>query len=504
MKKKIDDFMFNIYCCLGGKFIAAVFFYLLFLILHFEKNYLLMCNYYNMSADSLNSFLLFIFSDGFFLILFLPVVIGAVSWKMYQFFNFGCLKLLRCKKRTEIVQRYILFGITIISGITAYLLLCVLLAGKIINMHFTSDNNFIPNLVFTYLSLLLIMLIYLFFATTFSSNAMGIVGLMIPVLFELLIWKNQIKGLFRYTLFYNIVVQDDVQISVTEKIAFWIVCLLFLTGILLITIRHVDLGINRNIKEVIIYISDKYYINPWFIGALIWSCVYAAMNYSISKNFYSGSKKLAYICFRGFSGFNIQDLLFYLGLCLPLWVFLLHYFSQFFTTFSVYMFMKMGGVLKYMLKCLLNIAAYTILYFIIMMLSACVNGKLVYKGLGKIDVYQNIRRLSDGLIGIIADFVLVTLLLILFVMIIYLLCYRLEIAFVIGIGCHILNVIIVNFISYGKEFMPLTQNILLIRSVKYNILWARGFSCLVLVAAYMIFCYLVKQKQEKILSGYYK
>ena len=139
-----------------------------------------------------------------------------------------------------------------------------------------------------------------------------------------------------------------------------------------------------------------------------------------------------------------------------------------------------------------------------MMLSAYVNGRLVYKGLGKIDVYQNIRSLSDGLIGIIADFVLVTLLLILFVMIIYLLCYRLEIAFVIGIGCHILNVIIVNFISYGKEFMPLTQNILLIRSVKYNILWARGFSCLVLVAAYMIFCYLVKQKQEKILSGYYK
>ena len=104
MKKKIDDFMFNIYCCLGGKFIAAVFFYLLFLILHFEKNYLLMCNYYNMSADSLNSFLLFIFSDGFFLILFLPVVIGAISWKMYQFFNFGCLKLLRCKKERKLYK----------------------------------------------------------------------------------------------------------------------------------------------------------------------------------------------------------------------------------------------------------------------------------------------------------------------------------------------------------------------------------------------------------------
>ena len=504
MKKKIKNFMFSIYCCLGGKFIAAVFFYLLFLILHFEKNYLLMCNYYNMSADNFNSFLLFIFSDGFFLILFLPIVIGAVSWKVYQFFNCDCLKLLKCKNRTGIVKHYILFGFTIISGIMVYLLLCILLAGKMINMHFTLDNTFIPNFIFTYVSLFIIMLVYLFFAVIFSSNSMGMVGSMIPILFELLIWKNHIKGLFKYTLFYNIVVQDDVQISITQKIVFWVVCLLFLIGILLIAIRYVDLGISRNIKEVICYVSNQYARNPWIIGVVIWSYIYVAMTYRISKNFYSSPEELVYICFRGFSGFNIQDLLFYLGLCLPLWVFLTDYFSKFFTTFSVYMFMKMGGILKYMLNCLLNMVKYSILYFTIMMLAACISGNFVYRGIDKTDIYRNLQSFSDGPTGVVVDFVLVTLLLILFIMVIYLLCYRLEIAFVIGIGCHILNITIANLISCGKEFIPLTQNILLIRNANYNILWARSFICLILVAMYSIFCYLMKQKQEKILIGYYK
>ena len=177
--------MFSIYCCLGGKFIAVVLFYLLFLILHFEKNYLLICNYYNMPANNLNSFLLFIFSDGFFLILFLPVVVFAVSWKVFQFINSDCLKLLRCKNRTEIIKRYILFGFTIITGIMAYLLLCILFVGKMINMHFTSDTSFIPNLIFTYSSLLVLMLVYLLFSILFSSSSMGIVGSMIPILFEL-------------------------------------------------------------------------------------------------------------------------------------------------------------------------------------------------------------------------------------------------------------------------------------------------------------------------------
>lgn len=504
MKKKISNFMFSIYCCLGGKFIAVVFSYLLFLILHFEKNYLLICDYYNMPADNFNSFLLFIFSDGFFLILFLPVVVLAVSWKVFQFLNCDCLKLLRCKNRTGIIQRYILFGFTIITGIMVYLLVCISLVGKLINMHFTLDTAFISNLIFTYASLLVLMLVYLLFSIIFSSNSMGIVGCMIPILFELLIWKNHIKGAFRYTLFYNIVVQEDVQISVTQKIVFWIVCLLLLIGMLLIAIRHVDLGISRTIKEVIRYVSEKYYINPWLIGIVIWSCIYVAMTYSISKNFYSNPAELVYICFRGFSGLNIQDLLFYLGLCLPLWVFLVYYFSKFFTTFSVYMFMKMGGLLKYMLKCLLNLIKYIILYFIIMILSACIGGNFIYKGIGKADIYQNLQGLSDCLIGVIADFVFVTLLLILFIMIIYLLCYRLEIAFAAGIGCHILNVIIANLIPYGKEFIPLTQNILLIRSTEYNILWARSFTCLTLVVTYIIFCYLMKQKQEKILIGYYR
>ncbi len=504
MKKKISNFMFSIYCCLGGKFIAVVLFYLLFLILHFEKNYLLICNYYNMPANNLNSFLLFIFSDGFFLILFLPVVVFAVSWKVFQFINSDCLKLLRCKNRTEIIKRYILFGFTIITGIMAYLLLCILFVGKMINMHFTSDTSFIPNLIFTYSSLLVLMLVYLLFSILFSSSSMGIVGSMIPILFELLIWKNHIKRLFRYTLFYNIVVQDDVPISITQKIVFWIVCLLLLVGIVLIAIRHVDLGISRNMKEVIWYISEKHYINLWLIGIVIWACIYVAMTYRISKNFYSSPSALAYICFRGFSGFNIQDLLFYLGLCLPLWVYLIHYFSKFFTTFSVYMFMKMGGVLKYMLKCLLTIVKYILFYFIIMMLAAYIGGKFIYKGNGNIDIYQNLQHLSDGLIGVVADFVLVTLLLILFIMILYLLCYRLEIAFVAGLGLHILSVILANFIPHGKEFIPLTQNILLTRSTEYHILWARTFTCLTLVAAYILFCYLMKKKQEKILIGYYR
>lgn len=504
MKKKINNFMFSIYCCLGGKFIVAVSFYLLFLIFHFEKNYLLMCNYYNMSADDLNSFLLFIFFDGFFLIMFLPVVILAASWKVFQFLNCDCLKLLKCKNRTGIIQRYLLFSFTIITGIMAYLLLCILLVGKMVNMHFVLDDTFIPNLFFTYVCLLAITLTYLVFAVIFSSNSMGIVGAMIPILFELIVWKNHIKSLFKYTFFYNIVVQDDVQITVPQKIIFWMICLSVLIVILLIVIRHVDLGITRNMKEVIKYISEKNNIDPYFLGSIIWSCIYVAMTYHISKNFYSDATALVYICFRGFSGWNVQDLLFYLGLCMPLWVFLVYYFSKFFTTFSVYMFMKMGGVLKCMLKCMLNMVRYIILYFVIMMLSAYMGGRFIYKGNGKTDIYQNLQCVTDGMIGVAADFILVTLLLVLLIMVIYLLCYRLEIAFVIGIGCHILSVIIARFIPHGTEFIPFTQNILLIRNAKYNILWARSFLCLTLVVGYIIFCYLMKRKQEKILIGYYQ
>ena len=189
---------------------------------------------------------------------------------------------------------------------------------------------------------------------------------------------------------------------------------------------------------------------------------------------------------------------------MPLWVFLTDYFSKFFTTFSVYMFMKMGGILKYMLNCLLNMVKYSILYFTIMMLAACISGNFVYRGIDKTDIYRNLQSFSDGPTGVVVDFVLVTLLLILFIMVIYLLCYRLEIAFVIGIGCHILSVIIAGLIPHGTEFIPFTQNILLIRNAKYNILWARSFLCLTLVLGYIIFCYLMKRKQEKILVGYYQ
>lgn len=504
MKKKHNNFMFSIYCCLGGKFIAVILFYLLFLTLHFEKNYLLMCDYYNMDADNINSFVLFIFSDGFFLILFLPVTILAISWKLYHFFNCDCLKLLKCKNRFAIVQRYIIYSFTIITGIMTYLLLIIWGVGKMINMHLSLDTTFISNFIFSYIYILVLMLVYLFFAVIFSSKSMGIVGAMLPLLFELIIWKNHIKGLFAYTFFYNIVVQDNVQIPIIQKIIFWIVCLLFLISILLFTIQRVDLDISRNIKEVIKYTFNKYYINPWLIGTIIWSCIYVAITYYISKNFYSSPEELVYICFRGFSGFNIHDLLFYLGLCLPLWVYLVHYFSKFFTTFSIYMFMKMGGVLKYMLKCLINMIKYIIFYFVIMIFSAYIAGNYIYKGTGRTDIYQNLRNVSGGTIEVIIDFVLVTLLLILFIMIIYLLCYRLEIAFIIGIGCHILNVIITNLISYGKELIPLTQNILLIRNDKYNILWARGFLCISLVVLYIIFCYLMRRKQEKILIGYYR
>lgn len=74
------------------------------------------------------------------------------------------------------------------------------------------------------------------------------------------------------------------------------------------------------------------------------------------------------------SRFNIYDLLFYLGLCSPLWVYLVYYFSKFFTTFSVYMFMKTGGVLKYMLKCLINMLKYCVFYFVCMMFLADIRG----------------------------------------------------------------------------------------------------------------------------------
>ena len=139
-----------------------------------------------------------------------------------------------------------------------------------------------------------------------------------------------------------------------------------------------------------------------------------------------------------------------------------------------------------------------------MMLSAYMGGRFIYKGNGKTDIYQNLQCVTDGMIGVAADFILVTLLLVLLIMVIYLLCYRLEIAFVIGIGCHILSVIIAGLIPHGTEFIPFTQNILLIRNAKYNILWARSFLCLTLVLGYIIFCYLMKRKQEKILVGYYQ
>lgn len=504
MKKKISNFMFSTCCCLGGGFIVAVLFFLLLLILHFEKNYLLICNYYNTPHDNLGNFLSFVFSDGYFLILFLPAAVCAVSWKVFHFLNCSSLKLLKCGSRTGIIWRYILTGFTIITGIMLYIILCIFLTGKVIGMRFVLRSTLIPNLLFAYISLLTIAVIYLLFAEMFSSNGMGVVGAMLPILFELVVWKSQIKRLFRYTLFYNIVEQEGVQISVADKIVFWSICLPGLVGLSLIVIRRVDLGTTRSVKEAVRYASERYNINPCLLGCLIWSFVYTSLTYGISKNLYSGSSDFVYICFRGFAELNIQNLVFYLGLCLPLWVFLIYYFSRFFSTFSIYVFMKMGGGLKCMLKCMRDMVRYTIVYFMIMMTSAYVGGELIYRGTGETDVYKSLRGVTDGMIGVIVDFILVTPVLILCIMILYLLCYKIEIAFVVGIGCHILCAVAAGFVSHGKEFIPLTQNILLIRTDKYNILWARSFTCLTLAAAYVIFCHLMKRKQEKILLGYYK
>ena len=65
MKKRVNEFFFGIYSCLGGRTIIGIFVYLLFLVLYFEKSFLMMCEYYQYTPDNLNSFIEYVFFNGF-------------------------------------------------------------------------------------------------------------------------------------------------------------------------------------------------------------------------------------------------------------------------------------------------------------------------------------------------------------------------------------------------------------------------------------------------------
>lgn len=506
MKKKVNEFLFGIYSCLGGRVIIGIFVYLLFLIFCFEKSFLMMCEYYQYTPDNLNSFIEYVFFNGYFIIMFFPIVVLVVAWRMYQFLCSDCLKMVRLKSRVEIIWKFFVYGFTISMGIMLYLLLCFFLVGKAINMHITTDTVFVSEVLFTYVSFIVMLLLYLLFSITFSSNSMGVVGVVIPLFFELLVWKNSISVLRPYVFFYNIVNVDDenISISFTHKIVFWISCLVIIAVLLLIVIRHVDLGANRSLKEVKQQLVQKYNGNPWYIGMVLWAVFYVVLTHHVQQSFFENSKEFLYVCFRGFVSPKSPDMFFYLGLCLPLWAYLLYYFSRFFTTFSIYLFMKTGGVLTYMLKCFKRVVCDTVIYFLTVLLVAYVVGNIVRKEDCEMNIYQQMAEQSGGIFGVVVDFILGTLLFVLFVMVLYLLFYRLDVAFLVGLTCHIVNVVMVDFIPYGKEFVPFTQHILLFRQEGYHAFLARGSLCVMVAAVYILFCYLMRKKQEKILIGYYQ
>ncbi|MBO4996940.1 MAG: hypothetical protein J6D02_02950 [Lachnospira sp.] len=506
MKKRVNEFFFGIYSCLGGRTIIGIFVYLLFLVLYFEKSFLMMCEYYQYTPDNLNSFIEYVFFNGYFIIMFFPIVVLVVAWRMYQFFCGDCLKLVRCKSRVKIIWRFFVYGVTISTGIMLYLLLCFFLVGKAINMHITSDTVFVSEVLFTYVSFIVMLLLYLLCSIAFSSNGMGVIGVVIPLVFELIVWKNSISVLRPYVFFYNIVNVDDENISISfiHKIVFWISCLVIITVLLLLVIQRVDLGASRTLKEVKQQLVQKYNGNPWYIGMVLWAVFYVVLTYHAQGKFFEESRTFLYVCFRGFATPKSPDMFFYLGLCLPLWAYLLYYFSRFFTTFSIYLFMKTGGVLTYMLKCFARVVRDTVIYFLVVLFVAYAVGNIMKKEDCLMNNYQWITEQWGGIFGVIIDFILATLLFVLFVMVLYLLFYRLDVAFLVGLACHIVNVIIVNFIPYGKELVPFTQHILLLREEGYHVFLARGGLCLMMTAVYILFCCLMRKKQEKILMGYYQ
>ena len=504
MKKRICNFLFLMQCCIERKLMGVIAFFLLFLVLHYEKNYLTMCYVYDIHSFEFNSYAEYMLSDGIFQNIFLPIIPLVISWKVYPFICCNNMRMLKYKNRIEVMKCYSRCCFLIIILVMSLLLGLMFLVAKINHMDITQNLTFLLYFLFTCFKLILVSLLYFGAATVFSSNGMGAVAIGLLTFGEILIWKNAIEKAFRYVFYYHIIEQDMVAISLKQKFLFWAISFGIVIISNMIIVRFAEFGVNKTVKDALKHTATRWHWNLWYAGAILWIVVFVFINWHTSCQFYTDANELVYICLKGFSASNIINVLYYLGLCVPLWIYLIFYFSRFFNTFSIYVFTKTGNVMRYIMKCLIHTLKHCTMYFVMVVFVAGVVGYATQQDNVMMPIYQELPKRADGIIGLMADYILVTVLIVLFIMSLYLLCYRLDVAFIIGVTLHILSVIVADMIPYGKEWIPFTQNMLLLREEgNYN--WmARCVLALTICVVYAMFSWQVKRKQEKIMNGCYK